>query len=260
LDNPFASPATESAAPAPGLAPADFAESELNFNEVVSLASRVLAARAAPVVILSALISAPGAVLLEGSGYWWPSVADSAVMAGLLVAVGLWESLTTLALTRLTAATLDGRRRGAAGHLGASLAQLPASIAADLLAMLVIMPLLMLLLVPGFIAASRLLFVSYAIAARGAGPVEALRRSNRLVRGRTVRAFGYMVLVYGWGFLMGQLPDLTAQLELSAPLTTSLRVAAQLVGSVANAPVIVLLAVVFLNWDRLEDGLGSART
>lgn len=259
MDDPFASPASESYVPPPRLAPPDFQERELSASEVLALTGQLLSANPGQFIAIAALVGLPASFVTEGAPYLWPALEGSLSEVALSLAVGMWETLATLAIARCTEAMLLGHPSTAGAELQAGLARLPASIVANFLTMLIILPLFLLLILPGLIAGGRLLLVTYVIAARGSGPLAALARSNELTQRRTGKAVAYFMLIMVWSGVVGALGGAASLLTLTPELSTLAHVAASLIGSMLGVPVTVLLGVVFLNWDRMADFFAEER-
>jgi uncharacterized membrane protein len=68
-------------------------------------------------------------------------------------------------------------------------------LAASLLSGLVIVVGLILLIVPGIIAALMLVFTKYIVVARGMGPIEAMKESARITKGHRWQVLGFLALV-----------------------------------------------------------------
>ena len=88
---------------------------------------------------------------------------------------------------------------------------------AQFLAAIIIFVGLLLLIVPGFIAALGLIFVPYAVIDRGAGPINALKESWRITNGNKWQLFLFGLVLIGLN-LLGLLA-LVVGLLVTAPIT-----------------------------------------
>ena len=142
-------------------------------------------------------ISEAGLLLLQ---------AGSIVLVFQLLATGF----LSLTVHRIVGSELAGEQIGAGAASAKGLARLFTLVVAGLIAIVLVMVGLGALIIPGLWLAGAFSMVSAVIALEGLGPVEALRRSFTLVRGRWWPTVGFLLLVGLFGSVAAQLVQLVA--------------------------------------------------
>lgn len=129
-----------------------------------------------------------------------------------LVATGF----VNLTVHRIVASEIAGEPIGGGGAASSALARLLILIVAGFLIFIVVLAGMIALILPGLWLAGCFTMVSAVVALEDAGPVEALRRSFSLVRGRWWPTVGFLLLVGLLGSIAAQLVQLVALPAISA--------------------------------------------
>ena len=116
----------------------------------------------------------------------------------------------SLAVHRIVGSELAGEPLGARSASSQALARLFTLVVAGVIAMVLVTVGLVALIIPGLWLAGVFSMVSAVIALEGLGPVQALRRSFTLVRGRWWPTVGFILLVGLFGSVAAQLVQLVA--------------------------------------------------
>jgi len=132
--------------------------------------------------------------------------AGSIVLIFQLVGMGFLN----LTVHRIVASELAGEHISAGAASSRALARLFTLIAAGIIALVLVVIGLFALIIPGVWLAGAFSMVSAVIALEDVGPVEALRKSFALVRGRWWPTVGFLLLVGLFGSLAAQLVQLVA--------------------------------------------------
>ena len=132
--------------------------------------------------------------------------AGSVVLLFQLLASGF----LSLAVHRIVGSELAGEPLGARSASAQALARLFTLIVAGVIAVVLVTVGLAALILPGLWLAGAFSMVSAVIALEGLGPVQALRRSFELVRGRWWPTVGFLLLVGLFGSVAAQLVQLVA--------------------------------------------------
>lgn len=143
-----------------------------------------------PMIVFSLLTQG-----MTGTGQILVSVG-TAVM-GLVIA-----TLVGAAVTRMGADVYLGGHADVARTVAAVLPLVPMLIIGALLTMLMVVPGLILLIVPGVYLATRLFGISQIIVLEKMGPVDAVTRSFALTKGRAGHVFLTLLLLYGLYFAL----------------------------------------------------------
>jgi hypothetical protein len=122
----------------------------------------------------------------------------------------LGTGFLNLTVHRIVASELAGEPVGARAASSKALARLVPLIVAGLVAIVLVVAGLFALIIPGLWLAGSFSMLSAVIALEGIGPVEALQRSFRLVRGRWWPTVGFLLLVGLFGSVAAQLVQLVA--------------------------------------------------
>ena len=121
------------------------------------------------------------------------------VTVGALIA-GVIQSLLAVGLSNVGRAVLDGRQPGPKMLFPVKL--LGKAVAMNAVRAVLVAAQLMLLIAPGFIAMYRYFMADYLLAAHpDLGPIEALRRSARRMKGRKTKLFTLHLGFFGWAAL-----------------------------------------------------------
>jgi hypothetical protein len=142
-------------------------------------------------------ISEAGLLLLQ---------AGSIVLVFQLLAIGF----LSLTVHRIVGSELAGEALGAGPASSKALARLFTLVVAGLIAIALVTVGLVALIIPGLWLAGAFSMLSAVIALEGLGPVQALRRSFTLVRGRWWPTVGFLLLVGLFGSVAAQLVQLVA--------------------------------------------------
>ena len=134
------------------------------------------------------------------------------VQAGSIVLVFqlLGTGFLNLAVHRIVASELAGEQMGAGAASSKALSRLFTLIVAGILAFVLVVLGLFALIIPGLWLAGAFSMISAVVALEDAGPLDALRRSFALVRGRWWPTVGFLLLVGLFGSLAAQLVQLVA--------------------------------------------------
>jgi hypothetical protein len=111
---------------------------------------------------------------------------------------------------RIVASELAGEQMGAGAASSKALSRLFTLIVAGILAFVLVVLGLFALIIPGLWLAGAFSMISAVVALEDAGPLDALRRSFALVRGRWWPTVGFLLLVGLFGSLAAQLVQLVA--------------------------------------------------
>ena len=122
----------------------------------------------------------------------------------------LGTGFLNLTVHRIVASELAGEHIGAGAASSRALARLFTLIVAGIIGFVLVVAGLFALIIPGLWLAGAFSMVSAVIAVEDVGPVEALRRSFALVRGRWWPTVGFLLLVGLFGSLAAQLVQLVA--------------------------------------------------
>lgn len=152
----------------------------------------------------SALARLGEAEQLEVSVRLFQGVSISALLQ--LVATGF----VNLTAHRVVGSELGGERLSTGAAVSSALARLAPLILAGVIVLVGVLAGLVLLIIPGIWLAGYATMISPVIAIEGAGPLQALRRSFALVRGRWWATVGFLVLVGLLGSVAAQLVQLLA--------------------------------------------------
>jgi hypothetical protein len=133
----------------------------------------------------------------------WQWKADKMVMPpGILkpllalLLLALWSTFWLALMIRLAADEVEDRAEGLGGAVGQlSVAMVVWMIIAELLVSLATGLATLLFIIPGIIVAVRLSLTAPVIVCEGLGPVKAMRRSGRLVKGHGWSVFGAFILL-----------------------------------------------------------------
>lgn len=132
--------------------------------------------------------------------------AGSIVLAFQLLATGF----LSLAVHRIVGSELAGEAIGAGAASSKALARLFTLVVGGLIAIALVTVGLIAFIIPGLWLAGGFSMLSAVIALEGLGPVQALRRSFTLVRGRWWPTVGFLLLVGLFGSVAAQLVQLVA--------------------------------------------------
>jgi hypothetical protein len=132
--------------------------------------------------------------------------AGSIVLAFQLLATGF----LSLAVHRIVGSELAGEAIGAGAASSKALARLFTLVVGGLIAIALVTVGLIAFIIPGLWLAGAFSMLSAVIALEGLGPVQALRRSFTLVRGRWWPTVGFLLLVGLFGSVAAQLVQLVA--------------------------------------------------
>lgn len=132
---------------------------------------------------------------LTGTGQTMVVVGVSLI--GLIIA-----TIVGAAVTRMGADVYLGGRADVGRTVAAVLPRVPMLIGAALLTMLMVVPGLILLVVPGLYLATRLFAAPQAVVIEQLGAVDAIRRSMALTKGRAGHVFLTLLLLYGLYFAL----------------------------------------------------------
>jgi hypothetical protein len=122
----------------------------------------------------------------------------------------LGTGFLNLTVHRIVASELAGEHVGAGAASSKALSRLFILIVAGILAVVLVVLGLFALIIPGLWLAGAFSMVSAVVALEDVGPVDALRRSFALVRGRWWPTVGFLLLVGLFGSLAAQLVQLVA--------------------------------------------------
>ncbi len=122
----------------------------------------------------------------------------------------LGTAFLNLTVHRIVASELAGEHMGAGAASSKALSRLFTLIVAGILAVVLVVVGLFALIIPGLWLAGAFSMVSAVVALEDVGPVDALRRSFALVRGRWWPTVGFLLLVGLFGSLAAQLVQLVA--------------------------------------------------
>jgi hypothetical protein len=115
-----------------------------------------------------------------------------------------------LTVHRIVASEIAGQPIGAGAAISRALGKLLVLVLAGILAFLAVLIGLIALIIPGLWLAGCFSMISAVVAVEGVGPVDALRRSFHLVRGRWWPTVGFLLLVGLFGSIAAQLVQLVA--------------------------------------------------
>ena len=122
----------------------------------------------------------------------------------------LGTGFLNLTVHRIVASELAGEHMGAGAASSKALSRLFTLIVAGILAVVLVVLGLFALIIPGLWLAGAFSMISAVVALEDVGPVDALRRSFALVRGRWWPTVGFLLLVGLFGSLAAQLVQLVA--------------------------------------------------
>lgn len=153
-------------------------------------------------VVTAVMATLFGTSLAVTGDYWNAGLTAAAIISGIVVAVVavLAYSLPLFLVTRLTQKHLSRQPIDLVAETKAALPHLPAFVGTILLATLLLLPLFLLLVIPGIIFMIFWLFITQEMVLRQQYGMSALVESKRLVSGRWWQVFGYMLLT--WVILM----------------------------------------------------------
>jgi hypothetical protein len=122
----------------------------------------------------------------------------------------LATGFVNLTVHRIVASQVAGKPMGPRESASRALGRLPVLVGAGFIAFAAIFVGLLALIIPGIWLAGSLTMLSAVVALEDVGPVEALRRSFQLVRGRWWPTVGFLLLVGLLGSVAAQLVQLVA--------------------------------------------------
>lgn len=124
------------------------------------------------------------------------------VVVGVSIIGLIIATIVGAAVTRMGADVYLGGHADVGRTVSAVLPQVPMLIVGALITMLMVVPGLILLIVPGVYLATRLFAISQIIVLEKLGPVEAVTRSFALTKGRAGHVFLTLLLLYGLYFAL----------------------------------------------------------
>lgn len=224
---------------------AEWIKSDLDFGDLITGSFKIVKLRLSHFLLIFLFVELVGSALsfyfLEKTVEWNTYLAITCSFASTF----LFSSLAGVMLILMVEGFATGKSISFAEMIAKGLKLLPAILASSVVAGILVLLGTTLLIIPGIIIAVYLSFYMNAIALRAKGPIEALKYSFALVKGKWWTVFGVFFLVFILVLVISILFELLSQ-------NFDMKIVSMVVKSILNSFTYVLVCVFFLHMESIQ--------
>ena len=224
---------------------AEWIKSDIDFGDLISGSFKIIKLRLSHFILIFLFIEMVGSALsvyfLDKTVEWNTYLAISCSF----VSTFLFSSLAGIMLILMVEGFATGKSISFAEMIAKGFKLLPAVLASSIVAGILVLLGTTLLIIPGIVVAIYLSFYMNAIVLRAKNPIEGLKYSYELVKGKWWTVFGVFFLVFILVLVISILFELLSQ-------NFDIKIVSMVVKSLLNSFTYVLVCVFFLHMESLQ--------